>query len=228
MKGDDNGSAKECAPLFSPATATTTGVSNESVNDQQENAPLKFALQGIDASHPYLTKRGIRKETAETFGVGFFPGKGSMNGRIVFPIANARGDLVAYAGRTIDGSEPEYKFPAGFKKSLELFNLHRAIETGSKCVHLVEGFFDTMKVHQAGCICVVGLFGWCLSDAQSKLISSHFDEVVIMLDGNDVGRKGSAGCAVRLAPAVKVKLVWVPWGKEPDQLSSEEIRGLLG
>ena len=94
-------------------------------------------------------------------------------------------------------------------------------------MHLVEGFFDTMKVHQAGYPCVVGAFGWCLSDAQAKLIGTHFDEVVIMLDSNDMGRRGSAGCAVRLAPVMTVKLVWVPWGKEPDQLSSDEIRRIL-
>jgi DNA primase len=228
MGDADNGRAEDAGPLFSPAIAKTTASGNESESDQQENDPLKFALQGIDASHPYLTKRGIKKETAAEFGVGFFPGKGSMSGRIVFPIANAKGELVAYAGRTIDGSEPEYKFPSGFKKSLELFNLRRAIETGSKCVHLVEGFFDTMKVHQAGYSCVVGLFGWCLSDAQAKLINTHFDEAVIMLDGNDIGRRGTAGCAVHLAPVIGVRLVWVPWGKEPDQMSSDEIRSLLG
>lgn len=226
--GDGDRREEIAGSLFSPVVGKKTEEASNTENGPEENVPLKFALQGIDASHPYLTKRGIRRETAEAFGVGFFPGKGSMSGRIVFPIANARGELVAYAGRTIDGSEPEYKFPAGFKKSLEMFNVHRAIETGSKCVHLVEGFFDTMKVHQAGYSCVVGLFGWCLSDAQAKLISTHFDEAVIMLDGNDIGRRGSAGCAVRLAPVIGVKLVWVPWGKEPDQLSSDEIRSLLG
>jgi hypothetical protein len=46
-----------------------------------------------------------------------------MSGRIVFPIKNPKGQLVAYAGRSIDGTEPEYKFPAGFRKRLELWNL---------------------------------------------------------------------------------------------------------
>jgi len=228
MNDVGSGQKEKRGPLFSPVAAKNSEDANERENDQEENAPLKFALQGIDASHPYLAKRGIRRETAEAFGVGFFPGKGSMSGRIVFPIANARGELLAYAGRTIDGSEPEYKFPAGFRKSLELFNLHRAIETGRNSVHLVEGFFDTMKVYQAGFTCVVGLLGWCLSDAKAKLISTHFDEAVVMLDGNDIGRRGSAGCAARLAPVMQVKFVWVPWGKEPDQLSSDEIRVVLG
>ena len=43
-----------------------------------------------------------------------------MHDRIVIPIHNPKGELVAYAGRSIDGSEPRYKFPAGFHKSLEL------------------------------------------------------------------------------------------------------------
>jgi DNA primase len=70
-----------------------------------------------------------------------------MAGRIVIPIESERGELVAYAGRSIDGSEPKYKLPAGFKKSQVLFNLCRAMEevpTGA--VVLVEGFFDCMKV----------------------------------------------------------------------------------
>ena len=71
-----------------------------------------------------------------------------MHDRIVIPIHNPEGELVAYAGRSIDGSEPRYKFPAGFHKSLELFNLHRV--RGEVSVVLVEGFFDCMKVTQAG------------------------------------------------------------------------------
>jgi hypothetical protein len=55
----------------------------------------------VDSSHPYISERGISKETAENFGVGFFSGKGSMNGPIVIPIHNQRGELVANTGRAI-------------------------------------------------------------------------------------------------------------------------------
>jgi DNA primase len=105
------------------------------------NKPLGFRLKGIDYSHPYLAERGIDPETAEYFGVGFFSGKGSMSGRIVIPIENEAGELVAYAGRAIDGSEPKYKLPAGFKRSQVLYNLARALEEDSTgAVVLVEGF----------------------------------------------------------------------------------------
>src|SRR5207302_4533175 len=117
---------------------------------EEPNKPLGFKLKGIDYRHPYLAQRGIDPETAEYFGVGFFSGKGSMSGRIVIPIENERGELVAYAGRSIDGTEPKYKLPAGFKKSQVLFNLCRALEEDSAAaVVLVEGFFDCMKVTQA-------------------------------------------------------------------------------
>jgi DNA primase len=119
--------------------------------EEGENAPLKFTLKGVDPAHPYLPHRGITGETAALFGVGFFPGKGSMAGRVVVPIHNEKGELVAYAGRSIDDAEPRYKLPADFKKSLVLFNLHRA--KGQGRVVLVEGFFGTMKVHQAGFPC---------------------------------------------------------------------------
>jgi len=68
-----------------------------------------------------------------------------MSGRIVIPIENGMGKLIAYAGRSVDGTEPRYKLPAGFKKSQVLFNLCRAIEDSdgaegsAGAVVLVEG-----------------------------------------------------------------------------------------
>ena len=60
----------------------------------------------------------------------------------MIPIANARGQTVAYAGRALAGSLPKYKLPAGFRKAWELFNLHRAATIGSKTVIVVECYFD--------------------------------------------------------------------------------------
>jgi DNA primase len=60
---------------------------------ESTNKPLSFELRGIDSAHPYLAQRGITRETAETFGVGVFSGRGSMSGRLVIPIHNERGEL---------------------------------------------------------------------------------------------------------------------------------------
>ena len=82
-------------------------------------------MTGVEPN-PYLAQRGIDPATAAEFGVGFYPGPGLMSGRIVIPIRNARGQLVAYAGRALDDRPPKYKVPVGFRKALELFNLQRA------------------------------------------------------------------------------------------------------
>jgi DNA primase len=194
-----------------------------------QNKPLTFHLKGVDITHPYLAERGISKETAEAFGVGFFSGKGSMHGRIVIPIHNERGELVAYAGRAIDSSEPKYKLPAGFHKSLELFNLHRAIGESNprRQVVVVEGFFDCLKVSESGLACVA-LMGCSMSEAQEALLVKHFDSAWLMLDGDEAGRKAGTECVTRMARRMWVRLAEVPEGKQPDQLSTEETRQLLG
>ena len=79
--------------------------------------PLPFQLRGVDSRHPYLSARGISEWTADTFGVGFYAGPGLLSRRLVIPIHDEVGHLVAYCGRSLDGTEPRYKFPAGLAKS---------------------------------------------------------------------------------------------------------------
>ena len=90
-------------------------------------APLKFTLRPVDSGHAYLRERGIDAHTAAHFGVGYYAGPGLLQGRVVIPIHDERGHLLAYAGRSINGTGPKYKLPTGFAKSRFLFNLHRAI-----------------------------------------------------------------------------------------------------
>jgi DNA primase len=198
---------------------------NNGAEEGELNKPLTFTLQNIDHAHAYLSERGLTAETAKTFGVGFFAGKGSMHDRIVIPIYNREGELVAYAGRAIDGSEPRYKFPVGFHKSRELFNLHRVKRDVS--VVLVEGFFDCMKVTQAGFPCVA-LMGSTMSKAQEELLREDFGHVVVMLDGDEAGRAAAEGITDRLQRVVyQVQVVALPDGMQPDQLSTNELQRLL-
>src|SRR5258705_2735626 len=104
--------------------------------------------------------------TIKTFGVGYCA-RGLMRGRIAIPIYDERGDLVAYAGRSVGKELAEtkgkYRLPDGFKKSFVLFNLHRAKEHAARGLIVVEGFFDAMKVHQAAYPNVVALMGSTVS-----------------------------------------------------------------
>jgi DNA primase len=196
--------------------------------DEVQNKELTFSLQGIEFKHPYLESRGVGEELAMTFGIGYFGGRGSMSGRIVFPIYNEQGELVAYAGRAIDESEPRYKFPVGFHKSLELYNLDRVIgeSNGRRRIVVVEGFFDCLKVCAAGFPCVA-LMGSSMSKAQEELIVRHFNVACILLDGDEAGREGTADCLLRLGRRMWTYAPALPQGKQPDMLSTEEIHALL-
>jgi len=99
------------------------------------NLPLTFELKTLDPNHAYLKERGLEKETIKEFGLGYCK-RGLMKERIVIPIHNEKGELVAYAGR-YPGDPPEgeskYKFPAKFKKSLVVFNLNRVKNKAKNC-----------------------------------------------------------------------------------------------
>jgi len=195
--------------------------------EEGSNLPLRFALTGVESNHPYLAQRGIDPDTAAQFGVGFYPGPGLMSGRIVIPIRNRHGQLVAYAGRALDDRPPKYKLPVGFRKALELFNLQRAVAAGGKTVIVVEGYFDCLRVHQAGFPAVVALMGSSLSAAQESALLCHFERIVLMLDGDVAGRTASQAIAVQFSNRHSVQEIQLPDGSQPDQLSSSTIRHLL-
>src|SRR5579884_740041 len=83
------------------------------------NKPLAFELKGITPDHEFIHAKGITVETAKLYGVGFFPGAGSMKDRVVFAL-HEDGKLIGYAGRTVlpvSEANPKWKFPAGLVKS---------------------------------------------------------------------------------------------------------------
>jgi DNA primase len=132
---------------------------------------------------------------------------------------------VAYAGRSVDETEPKYRFLPRFRKSVVLFNLHRAAAYGESVV-VVEGFFDCIKVHQAGLPCVVALMGCSLSIHQEQLLLRHFREVILLLDGDKAGRSAGATIGGRLVSKLSTRLIEVPAGSQPDQLGTDQIRCL--
>jgi DNA primase len=218
----------ENAPQPRPAAKPAPVVENGA-----PNKPLKFRLDKLERSHPYLTERGLTLETIIDFGVGYCA-KGMMAERIAIPINNPEGNVVAYAGRfpgEPDEGTPKYKLPQGFRKSLELFNLDRASKEPGPLV-IVEGFFGCMKLHQHGCRKVIALMGSTMSAMQEKLIRLHTNgqsRVIVMLDEDEAGKAGREDIAVRLAKFCFVKThVFDQPGAQPDQLSAEGVVEILG
>jgi 5S rRNA maturation endonuclease (ribonuclease M5) len=213
------------APTSHPAPLPPAAMESSTA---QPNRPLGFALQGIDTRHRYLTQRGILPSTAQWFGVGLYQGAGFLSGRCVIPIRDEQSRLVAYAGRAVNGEAPKYRFPAGFRKSQVLFNLDRAMQADGHNVIVVEGFFDALKVHQAGHPAVVALMGTSFSQRQSELLLSHFERVTLLLDGDEPGRHAAEVIAAMLRPKAPVHKVELLNRVQPDQLSSSEIHVLVG
>ena len=218
----------EAAPAKTEPEKPAKLVSKKETEAGEENKPLGFKLSGIQHAHPYLEGRGVDEATARALGIGHFSGRGSMSGRIVFEIHNEKAELVAYAGRSIDDSEPRYKFPAGFHKSLELYKLHEAIGAGNvrRRVVVVEGFFDCLKVLAAGFPCVA-LMGSSMSQAQEELLVRHFKAAYLLFDGDEPGRQGAGDCLARLGRRMWVWAPQLPDGKQPDMLSVKETQKLL-
>ena len=179
------------------------------------NAPLQFTFRHLDPTHPYLAERGLTEETIATFGLGYHAGRGIMHGRIVIPIHNAAGELIAYAGRWPGNAgwpegEDKYKLPPGFHKSLVLFNLHRAREHAVDGLIVVEGYFDTMDFWQRGRKNVVALMGSSMSAEQERLIVETVGprgRVLLAFDPDEAGRKGMEDAAARLVSQVFVRTV---------------------
>jgi DNA primase len=174
-----------------------------------------------------VASRGLSEQTARYFGVGYYDGSGFLRGRVVIPIHNEHGELVAYSGRAIAQTKPKYRLPAGFRKSHLLFNLHRALQNGNRTLILVEGFFDTFKLHEAGHHNAAALMGSKLSDRQAELIGTYFDRVILMLDADEAGKAATSAAATTLSAILAVQIVELASGTQPDQLASEEINQLL-
>jgi len=191
------------------------------------NPVLPFSLPGLVADHPYVADRGLSPETASRFEIGYHGGPGIMTGRLAIPIHDEDGRLVAYCGRSVAGELPRYKFPAGFRKAAVLFNYHRAAAGCGRRVVVVEGFFDCMRVHQAGFVSVVALMGAALSPKQAELLAGRFTEIVLMLDGDPAGQAGMHDAAARLVSRCSVHRVILAPGRQPDEMSNEEIRQAL-
>ena len=122
--------------------------------------------------------------------------------------------------------------PQGFKKSQELFNYHRAIASEDEApIVVVEGFFDAMKLHQAGYEKVVALMGSSLSKMQEQMLCrlSETDErIILFLDGDESGRKGQADALLRLSKRLYVRAIELgDLIVQPEHVAFDELRFML-
>lgn len=198
-----------------------------------ENKPLTFTLKNLHTDHSIFSDRGLSPEEVETFGLGICT-KGIMENRLVFPIHNGAGELVAYAGRWLGDNPPEnegkYKLPKGFSKQLELFNQHRArpmleAQDWERPLLIVEGYWSAIRLHSAG-YPVVATFAHSMSVQQAEVIADMTEEAIIIYDGDEAGRAGAIRSAGLLAQYIFVRSLVLEDGVKPDVMDLDLLKAV--
>ena len=142
--------------------------------------------------------------------------------RVMFPIIDLRGNVIAFGGRTIEkGGEPKYLNSSDtpvFKKGRNLFSMNFAKRSQSKRLILAEGYMDVIAVHQAGFENVVASLGTALTPDQCRLMRQYAEEVVISYDSDAAGQNATIK-AVNLLRAVglRPRILHMHDAKDPDE-----------
>ncbi|NLZ38021.1 MAG: DNA primase [Firmicutes bacterium] len=163
----------------------------------------------------FLQRKGYKEQELIQCGLLIASEKNSYDrfrGRIIFPICNQHGDVIAFGGRALADGQPKYlnsPETALFDKSKTLYALHMAKEVirHEKKVVVFEGYMDVIAAHQAGIGNAVASLGTSLTAAQARLLRSQADEVVIVYDADTAGQAATwrslqilkqAGCLVKV------------------------------
>ena len=148
-------------------------------------------------------------------------------GRVMFPIFNVAGKVVAFGGRTLKKDHAKYvNSPESiiYKKSYELYGLFQAkqaIVKQDKC-YLVEGYTDVLSMHQSGVENVVASSGTSLTEGQIRLIHRFTNNITVLYDGDAAGIKASLrGIDLLLAEGLNVKVLLLPDGDDPDSYAQK-------
>jgi len=153
--------------------------------------------------------------------------------RLMFPIRDARGRVIAFGGRVLDQGEPKYlnsPETALFHKGRELYGLYEVRQSRAPLRRLivVEGYMDTVRLHQAGITCAVATLGTATTPEHLKRIFRLVGEVVFAFDGDRAGRAAAWRALNNALPEARegreIRFLFLPEGHDPDTLVGEEGR----
>jgi DNA primase len=153
--------------------------------------------------------------------------------RLIFPIYDAQGRVIAFGGRVIGAGEPKYLNSAElptFQKGSTLYGLNWAKQSirRDERVLLVEGYFDCVRLLSAGIECTVAPLGTALTDAQAELIRKYTNTAFLLYDSDKAGLRATfRNGDVLLRQGIKVHVVTLPEGEDPDTFVSQHGREKL-
>ena len=205
----------------------------------------RFGL-GYSPNDPGMLTRYLRRlgYTDDELIVGFLAGKSQKTGRpydyyrnrVIFPIIDTAGNIVAFGGRVMDDSKPKYlntsDTPA-FKKSRHLFALNFAKKKCEEQMLLCEGYMDVIALHEAGFENAVATLGTAITSEQARIFAKYTKKVIICYDSDNAGQTATQK-AIRLLGevGVEVRILKMSGAKDPDEyikkFGAESFRRLLG
>lgn len=186
---------------------------------------LGYAPEDFVGLLHYLRRRGFTEPELEASGLVKRSAKGNLydifRHRVMVPIIDVRGNIIAFGGRVLDDSKPKYiNSPETmvYKKSKTLFALNVAKKSPSKRYILCEGYMDVISMHEAGFDTAVCACGTALTPDQVKLLSEYADEAVLSYDSDEAGQKATERSLALFADSpVKVTVLSIPGAKDPDE-----------
>jgi DNA primase len=215
-------------------------LANRSVeSDISEAYRLGFAPDRRDGLVKHLKNNGVELDSALKLGIirksdtGWYD---LFRNRLIFPICDARGQVIAFAGRVLDASLPKYiNSPESplYHKSSVLFGLDMAlpsVRTGNSVI-IVEGYFDHLALYRAGVQNVVATCGTALTGTHAGLIKRHAERVYTLFDSDNAGKKATIrSMELFLEQRIPAYVISLPAGDDPDSFlaahSSEEFADL--
>ena len=200
---------------------------------------LGYAPNDGQALYQFLRDKGYNQQELDASGLF----KRSPSGRIyclfwkrvMTPIFDLRGNIIAFGGRVLDDSKPKYvNSPETlvYHKSDTVFALQIAKRSASRRFVLCEGYMDVISMQQAGIDTAVCACGTALTPEQVRLISEYADEVILSYDSDEAGQKATLRSLelFRNSP-VKVGVLQIPGAKDPDEYikkyGAERFKALL-
>lgn len=200
----------------------TRSISEESI----ARFALGFAPDDRDSLCRYLLRKGFTLSELLSFDLICKTANGSeidaFRNRLMFPIMDTNGNVIAFGGRTLDDSKPTYLNTAetiAFQKGQVLYALHLAKNTAERRLIFCEGYLDVIVMHQAGFFNTVGSFGAWITDQQVSLLSQYCDELLLLFDADAAGQMATRRALRTLSSSgLKLRVPKLEGGKDPDEI----------
>ena len=191
---------------------------------------LGFAPNSFFATMDAMKEKGYTQDELLACGLVAKSEKGNLydkfRNRVMFPIFDLRGNVIAFGGRVMDDSKPKYlnsPETAIFHKSRNLFAIEKARKTANDYFILAEGYMDVIALHQAGFDSAVASLGTALTEEQARLIARYTKNIIISYDADNAGQMAAQRAIDILKKSgLNVRVLRIPNAKDPDQFIKEK------